>query len=82
MSRFVTRTSDPPMPAVTAKMVYNRGRALATAAGRGALHVRQTDYDRARKELTRETENASPDDAPACTAPVSGPSSPLAPVPP
>ncbi len=47
--------------AVTRSMVHARARELASGAGRDALHVTHSDYIRARRELTGESEFARQD---------------------
>ncbi len=42
------------MPQVTSDMVRSRTVEMALIAGRNSLEIRQTDYERAKRELTGE----------------------------
>lgn len=52
-SREVTQTI---FPQVTTQMLRSRTMELASSAGRSALEIRQSDYERAKRELTGETD--------------------------
>jgi hypothetical protein len=46
--------SSATMPQVTSDMVRSRTVEMALIAGRNSLEIRQTDYERAKRELTGE----------------------------
>lgn len=45
-------------PLVTPHMVRSRTVELAIRAGRSSMEIRQSDYERAKRELTGETDDA------------------------